>query len=150
MPVTVAVSKMGLPKVVMAGVTIRPVVLGAIDTGSIVTITAAETLGPLLGSPPYVAVIEWLPTASVLDVNVAAPDATDAVPSVVLPSLNVTVPVGLLPLTVAVNVTGWLNGARVVEAMSVVVETPPNRITRARRAVVAQLPVHPFAAPPER
>src|SRR5881396_3211640 len=62
-------------------------------------------------SPPYEAVIEWLPTDSELVVvNVAWPELSVPVPSVVLPSLNVTVPVGVpvpgaAALTVAVKVT---------------------------------------------
>ena len=58
-------------------------------------------------SPPYTAVIEWLPAASALVLNVACPLLNVPVPSVVAPSLNVTVPVGVPPLldTVAVNVT---------------------------------------------
>ena len=51
----------------------------------------------------------WLPMASVLEtklaVRVLPAPLSVALPSVRVPSLNVTVPVGLLPVTVAVNVT---------------------------------------------
>jgi hypothetical protein len=65
-------------------------------------------------SPPYTAVIEWDPTDKVDVENVAWPPLSVPVPSVVAPSLNVTVPVGVpLPepdaATVAVNVTDCPN-----------------------------------------
>jgi hypothetical protein len=48
----------------------------------------------------------WTPTDSVLVANVATPPLKVPVPIVVLPSLNVTEPVGVpVPVTVAVNVT---------------------------------------------
>ena len=59
-------------------------------------------------SPPYVAVIEWLPTASVEVVKMAEPPGNVALPIWVLPSKYATVPVGEFPVTVAVNVTDWL------------------------------------------
>src|SRR5258708_4812485 len=50
--------------------------------------------------------MEWLPTASEGVVNVATPlPLSVPLPSAVAPSLNVTVPVGLAPVTVAVKVT---------------------------------------------
>jgi hypothetical protein len=52
-----------------------------------------------------VAVIECDPTASVEVLKVACPLLIVPVPSVVLPSLNVTVPVAVAGVTVAVNVT---------------------------------------------
>ncbi len=63
-------------------------------------------------SPPYAAVIvACVPTASDEVLNVACPDPlTVPVPSVVVPSLKVTVPVGPgLGLTIAVNVTACPN-----------------------------------------
>ena len=50
------------------------------------------------------------------------PSSVD-VPSVVEPSLNVTVPVGTPPLdvTAAVKVTGWLNTEGLAEELTVVV-----------------------------
>jgi hypothetical protein len=56
-------------------------------------------------SPPYAAVIEWDPTARVDVLYVATPPPSVPVPSVVLPSLNVTVPVAAGGVTVAVKVT---------------------------------------------
>jgi hypothetical protein len=72
---------------------------------------ADEALGVKLLSPGYEAVIEWGPRASVEVVKVACRDEFSVpVPMIVLPSLNVTVPVGVPPpggtvATVAVNVT---------------------------------------------
>ena len=56
-------------------------------------------------SPPYAAVTECDPVASVERLNVALPPLIVPVPKVVLPSLNVTVPVAAEGVTVAVNVT---------------------------------------------
>ena len=64
------------------------------------------------GSPPWLAVMVWLPTVSVDVVNVACPLlSSEAVPRVLAPSVKVTVPVGVppLPFTVAAKVTGWPN-----------------------------------------
>ena len=61
------------------------------------------------------AVILWLPTLRLVVVDVARPmPFSDATPSVVAPSLNVTVPVGVpepgaTAFTVTVNVTDWPN-----------------------------------------
>jgi hypothetical protein len=50
----------------------------------------------------------WLPTDNPDVVSIAWPlPFTLLVPSVVEPSLNVTVSVGVAPLTVAVNITDW-------------------------------------------
>jgi hypothetical protein len=73
-------------------------------------VNAVLVLVAKLPSPLYTAVIEWLAAASELVVNVAVPPDRVLVPSVVLPSLNVTVPVGLPApgaetATVAVKVT---------------------------------------------
>ena len=61
------------------------------------------------GQGAAIAVIAWRPTASADVVNVADPLANVAVPSVVVPFKNATVPVGVpvpeVGLTVAVNVT---------------------------------------------
>ena len=68
-----------------------------------------------LPSAPYAAVTKWLPIASTEVVNVAIPEPSKVpVPSVVNPSMNVTVPVGIpepgaSEMTVAVNVTDWPN-----------------------------------------
>ena len=100
---------------------------------SVVLVLAWNAVVPL-----YVAVIGWLPTASVEVVNVAWPEplrvTLDA--SAVAPSLNVTVPAvtGLPPLvTVAVNVTVWPNVDGLGDEVSAVVVA----------AAVAMLRHHP-------
>jgi hypothetical protein len=79
-------------------------------TAVTVTVTAADVLAALLLSPPYTAVTECCPSASVAAAYVARPAPFSVpVPSVVDPSTNVTVPVGVVPpiggVTVAVKVT---------------------------------------------
>src|ERR1700676_4285798 len=69
-----------------------------------------EVLPVKFASPPYTAVIECDPTASVDVVNAALPLLSVPVPSTVVPSLNVTDPVGVPVVndfTVAVKVTGF-------------------------------------------
>jgi hypothetical protein len=70
----------------------------------------AEVLAAKFESPAYAAVIECVPAVSVEVVNVAtAALFSIPVPSVIVPSRKVTVPVGvpeLLDAMVAVNVTG--------------------------------------------
>jgi hypothetical protein len=56
-------------------------------------------------SPPYEAVIECGPATSFEVLNVAFPAPTVPVPSVVLPSMKVTVPVAVEGVTEAVKVT---------------------------------------------
>ena len=72
-------------------------------------VSVEEVLLPKFESPLYAAVIECEPTISAEEVNVATPDDSAPVPNVVVPSLNVTVPVGVpvpdVGVTVAVNVT---------------------------------------------
>ena|ERR1700675_2235051 len=96
-----------------------------------VTVTLDEGVLPLkLASPPYIAVMLWLPDASdeVLKVAVAAPFRTD-VPSVVAPSEKVTVPVGpvgvdepgAITVTVAISVTVWPRLEGLGDATNVVV-----------------------------
>jgi len=75
--------------------------------------SAVELAKAKAASPPYLAVMVWDPTLSPVLVNVATPLAFSVpVPSVVLPSKKVTVPVGVAvagatALTVAVKRTGW-------------------------------------------
>jgi hypothetical protein len=52
----------------------------------------------------------------------AVPLARDAVPSVVLPEMKVTSPVGFDPVTVAVKVSCWFGLALLVEMVRVVLE----------------------------
>jgi len=77
-----------------------------------------------------VAVIECVPTVKVEVVNVATPLGSSVpVPSVVLPSWNVTVPVGaILPgetaATVAVRMTGWPKAEESTDEPSIAVADP--------------------------
>ena len=68
---------------------------------------AEDWLEASSASPLYAAVIECMPRASVDKLNIAVPVFTGAVPSTLLPSEKVTVPVTAPPLVamVAVNVT---------------------------------------------
>ena len=74
-----------------------------------VCVRGADVLPAKLASPPYTAVIEWVPTVSAVVANVAIAEPFSVpVPSVLAPSLNVTVPVGVpaeVDVTVAVNIT---------------------------------------------
>ena len=77
-------------------------------------------------SPPYTAVMECGPGAREEAANVATPALSAPVPSVVAPSLNVTVPVavplpGATAATVAVNVTPCPNTDGFAEDVTVVV-----------------------------
>ena len=79
-------------------------------TGCWLPAAARVILGLKLLSPPYWAVIEWLPALKLEVVNVAVSCDRVPVPMVVAPSRNVTVPVGVpapgaVGVTVAVNVT---------------------------------------------
>jgi hypothetical protein len=80
------------------------VVLGALFT---VCPTAAEVTPLQLASPPYTAVIEWLPAESVVLANEALPPLTGTVAKTVAPSRNCTLPVAADGNRVAVSVTDW-------------------------------------------
>ena len=69
--------------------------------------STAEVLAEKFVSPPYCAVSECVPAVSAEVANVAMPLLfRDPVPSAVVPSKNVTVPVGVpVAVTVAVSVT---------------------------------------------
>ena len=77
-----------------------------------------------------------MPTDKVNVANEAEPDASVSAPSCVLPSMNVTVPVGVwegLPVTVAVNVTEAPDWAGFkLEDTVVVVGVPAKFETNAR------------------
>jgi hypothetical protein len=77
--------------------------------GGILTVctSATDALDVLLPSPPYFAVIEWVPVVSDEVVKAAPPLNRVMVLMAVPPSRNVTAPVGELPVTFAENVTGW-------------------------------------------
>src|SRR5947208_1019748 len=92
-----------------------------------VCVSLEEVLPLKFASPPYDALIEWEPTASVLVTNVAWPEPFRApVPRVLEPSLKVTVPVGvpapgLFAVTVAVKVTDCPDTDGLVEELTRVV-----------------------------
>ena len=67
--------------------------------------------------------IEWEPKARADVENVATPPLSVPVPSVVAPSRNVTMPVGVppVPVTVAVKVTDWLTVEGLTDEVSAVV-----------------------------
>jgi len=72
-----------------------------------------------------VAVIVCVPCASAEVVSVATlPPPTAAVPRLLAPSKNCTVPVGVAPLTVAVNVTDWPSVDGFCDDVSAVVVAP--------------------------
>ena len=110
--VTVRVAALPTPMVTGEGVTVMVKFFepGG-GSGSTIWISVAEVLGPVAVSPLKVAVMVWVPTASVLVMKVAMPFASMPVPRAVVPSRKVTVPVGVGPVaveTVAVKVTGLL------------------------------------------
>src|SRR5205809_668229 len=92
-----------------------------------VCVSLEEVLPLKLASPPYDALIEWEPTASVLVTNVAWPEPFRVpAPRVLVPSLKVTVPVGvpapgLLAVTVAVKVTDCPDSDGLAEELTSVV-----------------------------
>src|SRR5947208_2239710 len=93
----------GVADTVAVKVTACPDTVGLADEASAVAVaawfTAWDSAGDVLpvkfGSPPYTAVMPWLATDRPLAVKVATPPLSVPVPSVVAPSLNVTVPVGV-------------------------------------------------------
>lgn len=113
--VTVPVGVPGeLSVTVAVKVTVWPAVAGfseevtavLVGTPTTVCVKTAEVLASNVASPWYAAVIEWEPTASAEVDSVAWPALSVAVPIVVVPSRNATVPVGVpTPVTVAVKVT---------------------------------------------
>src|SRR5439155_2654305 len=92
-----------------------------------VCVSLGDVLALKFASPPYDALIEWEPTASVLVTNVAWPEPFRVpVPRVLEPSLKVTVPVGvpapgLLAVTVAVKVTDCPDSDGLAEELTDVV-----------------------------
>jgi hypothetical protein len=104
---TVAVNVTEAPRVTELGDTEAEVV---VESREMVSVAALLVEPESLLSPPYTAVIESEPTAKPLavvaaKVSDAEPLESVALPSVVLPFLNVTEPVAVDGLTVAVNVT---------------------------------------------
>jgi hypothetical protein len=79
-----------------------------VTAGVMVSVTAAEVLPVKFALPLYLPVMECAPAASIDVVKVAIPVLFSVpTPSVVVPSRNATVPVGVPPLlaTVAVHMT---------------------------------------------
>ena len=101
-PVTVAVKVVAVPAVLGFRLEANVVEVGTPET---VWASAVEVAAALLPSPAYTAAMVWVPIASVVLVYEATPPASVAAPSVLAPSLKVTAPEGVAPLTVAVNVT---------------------------------------------
>jgi hypothetical protein len=66
--------------------------------------------------------MEWAPTVKIPVVRCALPEATATVPSRTAPFLNVTVPVAILGVIVAVNITGCSKTDGFTEAARLVVE----------------------------
>lgn len=84
------------------------VVIDADGLSATVWVSGAELLEVLLSSPPYAAVIVRALAGSEPVVQLATPAVSGRLAHPVIdvpPSLKSTVPVGLSPLTVAVNVT---------------------------------------------
>lgn len=108
--VIVAVNVNGAPLAAEAAELTNEAVVATSAAGVMVSVTAAETLPAKFALPLYLAVIKCAPTVSTDVVKVATPLVFSVpVPSVVVPSRKVTVPVGvpeLLDMIAAVNVTG--------------------------------------------
>src|SRR5215475_1034064 len=101
--------------------------------------------------------MSWLPAARAEVLKLALAEARISVASTAGPSLNVMLPVGFVPVTVAVKVTLCPLSTFVAEARRrvVVVPLPPRPLTRltlAIRAVVAALAhgLRHSVAPPRR
>jgi hypothetical protein len=103
-----------------AGLTllVSTVVVGFFVT---VSLTALDVLAALLEFPPYTAVRLCVPVVLNVAEYVAMPEARVPVPSVVVPSLNVTVPVAVDGVTVAFSVVLCANAAGLTLLMSTVV-----------------------------
>lgn len=120
---TVALIVTGCPKTGEVGVELMVVVVDAWPTVS----TVAVEVWPLkLVSPEYTSVIELAPSASALVVMLPDPDVRVADPSVCVPFMNTTLPVGvpapgLTACTVAVRATDWPKTGAVVDGVNVVV-----------------------------
>ena len=92
-----------------------------------VWLTAVDVLPAKFESPVYTAVIEFVPTGSVVVAKTAEPPLSDTVPRLVLPLLNITVPVATppnCPDTAAVRLTdcpkleGFSDDFKVVEVLA--------------------------------
>jgi hypothetical protein len=121
--VTVAVNVTLAPKLAVGAEDATVVVVATIET---VTDIALDTEGAKLVSPEYCAVIPSVPTGRGV-ASVAAPAAPSvAVPKVLVPDRNVSVPVGMTtfpvgPTTVAVRITNCPASAVLADACRTVV-----------------------------
>jgi hypothetical protein len=73
-------------------------------------VSGEEVLLVFPASPLYTAVMLWVPADRALVVHLAVPPLTGSVAQPLIesaPSLKSTLPVGLSPLTILVNVTDW-------------------------------------------
>ena len=96
---------------------------GAMAAMVMVCVSAGEVLAALPALPPYTAVIEWPPTVSTVVVRAALPPLkVTGAPRLAAPSMNCTVPVGVLPVTVAVKVTDWPTVEGLSEETTVVLD----------------------------
>jgi hypothetical protein len=101
-------------------------VVVAIFAGAETTmVTVAESEAAKFASPEYDTVIEWVPAASVPELNDAAPATSAGIASCVGPSRTVTVPVGVplpeLRATEILSVSVWPVVSCVVEGETDVV-----------------------------
>jgi hypothetical protein len=96
-----------------------------LEAGLTVSVSAVEVLAEKFVSPLYTAVMECVPGSRPLYIMRAGPPAERvAVLRLVVPSINVTVPVGVPPVegeTVTMKVTHWLNTLGFGLAVTVVV-----------------------------
>jgi hypothetical protein len=106
-----------------------------VASGLIVSDRGAEVTGKSFASPLYVATIEFGPVYrfTLVAVTVAVPPLTATVPRLIRESINVTVPVAVDGVTVAVMVTGCPNTPGLGDAVTVTVDAAavgdwPNRI----------------------
>ena len=129
--IKVTVPPVGVPPplvTVAVNVTGLPTSLGFCDDASVVVVVdrlmiwvrMLDVDPALLLSPPYTAVMECGPGDNADVVKVAIADTVVAEPSNVALSKNCTVPVGLIPVTVAVKVTDCPNGLGLALEPSVV------------------------------
>src|SRR3982751_5220576 len=101
----------------------------SVDDGLITCDSAGDVLAPSDVLPAYAAVTVWVPTVRLARLIVATPETSAADPSVVVPSLKVTVPVGTAVLgaagtTVAFRVSGTpASTGLLLEVSTVVVGT---------------------------
>lgn len=111
-PATVAVKVTWSPN--MEGLSEEESFVVVVVLGITTCCSTVEVAAALFASPEYVAVSEWIPAVRVEVLHVAVrlspmPVRATALHSTVAPILNVTAPVGIVPVTVAVKVTFWPN-----------------------------------------